>query len=399
MKILQINCVYGVGSTGKITKDIHEGLLQKGYDSVVIYGRQKKVQDTSVYKLCPEWYAKLNNLRSRIDGIMYGGAYISTMAIIRKIKKENPDVVHLQCINGYFCNIFKLLSFLKKQKIKTVLTLHAEFMYTANCGYAGECKQWIEGCAKCPKLREETLSVLFDRTKKSWKKMHDIYRDWNELCIVGCSQWIIDRASNCESLKNKKMLTLHNGIDNNRIFYPRKEAKSYIREKYSIAYDKKIILYVAPVFSKLKGFDFIIDLIKQSSELPFHFILAGDTVEVEYDNVTVVGKIANQEYLSKLYSAADVFVIASRDDNYPTVCLEAISCGTPVIGFDVGGVKETIYSGMGSVVALGDIEAMKNQLIEVTNNILSEETIERARRYHSKERMVSEYEELYNSLI
>lgn len=399
MKILQINCVYGVGSTGKITKDIHESLSRKGYDSVVIYGRQNKVENEYVYKLCPEWYAKLNNLRSRISGIMYGGAYISTMAIKHKIKKENPDIVHIQCINGYFCNIFELLKFLKIEKIKTVLTLHAEFMYTANCGYAGECNQWIEGCKKCPKLREETLSMLFDKTRKSWKKMHQIYSNWDELCIVGCSQWIVNRASNCESLKNKKIVTIHNGIDNDKIFYPQKDARRCIRDKYSIASDKKIILYVAPVFSKLKGFDYIVDLIEQSNNLPFHFILAGDTVELDNDNVTVVGKIADQKYLSQLYSAADAFVISSRDDNYPTVCLEAISCGTPIVGFDVGGVGETIYSGMGGVVPLGDIEAMKNKLLEVTNNKLSEETIEAARKYHSKERMVLEYEKLYSLLI
>ena len=142
MKILQINCVYRKGSTGKITYDLHMELLDAGIESVVCYGRGDRVNASGVYKTCTENYSKLNNAVSRVTGIMYGGCLVSTIKLISIIKKENPDIVHLQCINGHFVNIYRIVRWLKKENIPTVLTLHAEFMYTGGCGYAFDCNQW-----------------------------------------------------------------------------------------------------------------------------------------------------------------------------------------------------------------------------------------------------------------
>ena len=136
MKVLQVNCVYDTGSTGKIMADIHRELGRRGIASVVCYNRGKKVKEPNVYKTCGELYSKCNNLITRFTGIMYGGCWFSTNRLISIIKKEQPDVVHLHCINGYFVNIYRLVQWLKENHIKTVLTLHAEFMYTANCGHA-----------------------------------------------------------------------------------------------------------------------------------------------------------------------------------------------------------------------------------------------------------------------
>ena len=126
MKILQVNCVYNNGSTGKIMHDVHMELVSAGHKSVVCYGRGADTSDENVIKLCSELYAKANNLLSRITGILYGGCLLSTSRLISLIKREKPDVVHLHCINGFFVNIYKLVSWLKNNKIKTVVTLHAE---------------------------------------------------------------------------------------------------------------------------------------------------------------------------------------------------------------------------------------------------------------------------------
>ena len=142
MKVLQVNCVYGKGSTGKITADLHKALLAQGVESVVCYGRGEKVDEPHVYKTCGELYSKMNNLLSRIPGVMYGGCFFSTNRLMGIIKTEKPDVVHLQCINGYFVNIPRLIAWLKRRGIPTVLTLHDEFMFTANCGYALDCEKW-----------------------------------------------------------------------------------------------------------------------------------------------------------------------------------------------------------------------------------------------------------------
>ena len=398
MKILQINCVYGYGSTGKITRDLHYGIQAAGHTSVVIYGRRQKTDEPGVYKLCPEWYAKLTNLRSRVDGMVYGGAYLPTAAIIRRIRKEKPDIVHLQCINGYFCNIFRLLKFLKKQHIPTVLTLHAEFMYTATCGYADTCEQFRDGCKNCPRYKQETHAIV-DRAAAAWKKMHAIYKDWETLTVRGCSDWITRRALSSGEMANRDVKTLHNGIDVEGLFHPDGSAPDAIREKYGIAHDKKLILYVAPEFSDRKGFDLVLELVEKAKDLPFHFLLVGDRANIGASNVTVAGKLSDQKALAMHYAAADVLLITSKQENYPTVCLEAQCCGTAVAGYDIGGVGETIRPGMGGVVPMGDSDAMLKLLQDLTETKPSPEAVDAARSYHSKQRMVADYLALYREIL
>lgn len=118
MKVLQVNCVYGVGSTGKITAEIHSGLQKNGIDSIVCYGRGESTEQIGVYKTCGELYSKINHFYAKLRGQLYGGCFLSTDKLIAIIKREKPDVVHLQCINGYFVNIFKLLGWLKKIILK-----------------------------------------------------------------------------------------------------------------------------------------------------------------------------------------------------------------------------------------------------------------------------------------
>ena len=142
MKVLQINVVYNTGSTGKIMCDIRTVLEEVEIESVICYGRGPSVQEPNVYKTCPELYSKMNNLASRLTGLMYGGCLFSTSRLLSVIRKEKPDVVHLHCLNGYFVNIYRLIAWLNKNRIKTVLTLHAEFMHTANCAHAFDCEKW-----------------------------------------------------------------------------------------------------------------------------------------------------------------------------------------------------------------------------------------------------------------
>ena len=168
---MQINVVNREGSTGKIINDIHNGLLSAGIESIICYGRGKKSEVSGIYKVCGELYAKTNNLGSRITGLAYGGCDVSTKHLISIIQTEKPNVVHLHCLNGHFVNIYRLVERLNRHRLPTVLTLHAEFMHTANCSYAFDCEKWKTGCGNCPCLKEATQSLFFDRTHTSGMKM------------------------------------------------------------------------------------------------------------------------------------------------------------------------------------------------------------------------------------
>ena len=203
MKILQINNVYGEKSTGKLTKLLHDGLLREGHTSLVVYGRGRGAKEAGVIRLCPDWYGKWNSLLSRFTGMPYGGCLLSTLRLMEIIRREKPDVVHLQCINGNFVNIYRLVHWLKEQEIPTIVSLHAEFMYTANCGHAFACEQWQHGCRSCPDVRKATRSLLFDRTARSWERMKNAFAGFEEHCVIcPVSPWTEERAKQFLSLLN-----------------------------------------------------------------------------------------------------------------------------------------------------------------------------------------------------
>ncbi len=399
MRILQINCVYGVGSTGKIVKDIHDGLMCSDIESYVLYGRGSLTKDRNVIKCCTEKYSKINNLLTRIHGYLYGGCFFSTKRVIQLINKIKPDIVHLQCINGYFVNIYRLVEWMKNNKIKAVLTLHAEFMYTGNCGHALDCQKWKTGCGQCPRRYKETKSILLDRTHQSWEKMKKAFDKYDDLVLVAVSDWIKNRAAQSPITKDLKTITIYNGIAVDTFTPHNNEADNYIYEKYRLPKSKKIVLHVTPGFDiQIKGGRYFLELVDSLGD-NYHAVVVGTDVQTNRNNMTTIPFIANQQELAAFYRAASVLVITSVADNYPTVCIEANCCGTPVVGFDVGGVSETIGDEMGEVVPFANIAELKEKVEKWAERSISDERIKERRSYCHSRRMVQEYINLYEDMI
>lgn len=360
MKILQINNLYGTGSTGKITECIHESLLNDNYESIVIYGRGKKIKQKGIYKVGNELYSKFNHFICNITGLMYGFCFFNTNKIISIIKKEKPDVVHLQCINGYFVNIYRLLSFLKKSNIKTVLTLHAEFMYTGNCGHALECDRWLTGCGKCPKLKEKTGSYFLDNTKLSWKKMNNAFEKFDKnLTIVSVSPWLMGRAKMSPLLKDKYHEVILNGLDTD-IFHYYQDAES-IKKKLNIE-NKKVIFHATPSFDNdeknIKGGYYVLKLAEMfSNNDDVIFIVAGPYPSnlIVPKNVILLGKITDQKYLARLYSMSDVTVLTSKRETFSMIVAESLCCGTPIVGFKAGAPELIAINEYSDFVEYGDV--------------------------------------------
>lgn len=372
MRILQVNCVYKTGSTGKITADLHNAFKKKGIESVVCYGRGKRVNEPNVYKTCGELYSKLNNLLSRFTGIMYGGCFFSTNRLISIIKKEKPDIVHLQCINGYFVNIYRIVNWLKKNNIKTVLTLHAEFMFTANCGHSFDCEGWKTGCGKCPKFKAETKSLFFDGTARSFKKMQKAFEGFkNEnLIVASVSPWLMERAKQSPILAGKQHTVVMNGLDTG-VFYPREVGA--VKSELGIA-DEKIIFHVTPNFNNdpdyIKGGYYIIKLAEMLKGENVKIIAAGsypENLKVP-DNILLLGKVSDQNRLAELYSMADITVIASKRETFSMVCAESLCCGTPVAGFKAGGPEAISLDKYSRFVDYGDLKS----LYTAVNDLLRE---------------------------
>ena len=361
MKVLQINCVYNQGSTGKITADLHKALLEQGVESIVCYGRGQKVDEPYVHKTCGELYAKLNNLWSRITGVMYGGCFFSTNRLIGIIKKEKPDVVHLQCINGYFVNIYRLVTWLKKQGIRTVLTLHAEFMHTANCGYALDCEKWKTGCGECPRLKRETKSWFVDGTARSFRKMKRAFDGFDDLVVASVSPWLMERAKQSPILAGKKHCVIQNGLDT-AVFYPREAAG--LKEQYGLG-DKQILFHATAAFNDdpahIKGGHYILRLAEQLKDEPIQIVVAAgeaDPTMTLPSNVTLLGRVADQERLAEWYSVADATVITSSRETFSMICAESLCCGTPMVGFEAGGPESISLPAYSTFVNYGDVAGL-----------------------------------------
>lgn len=401
MKILQVNCVYKRGSTGKIVYDIHRGLQEQGMVSVVCYGRGQKESETNVYKTSSEVLAKFNALRARITGLQYNGSSIATKKLINIIKKEQPDIVHLHCINGYFVNIYRLFDFLKRNKIKTILTLHAEFMYTGSCGHAYECNKWMTGCGNCPQLWNATKSYLFDRTHSAWMKMKNAFEGFDTLKIISVSQWLEDRAEQSTILKGHNFEVVGNGIDTKNVFY--KRPYKHLKERLGLK-DEKILLHVTANFNddieSCKGGYYIIELAKRLINENIKIIVVGarDITMSFLDNIINVGRTNNQKELAAYYSMADLTVLTSKRETFSMPCAESLACGTPVVGFKAGGPEQISLQDYSEFVEHGNIDKLVECLYKwIDRKVkLTDKLTQIASVYYSKENMFEKYLSVYN---
>ena len=382
-------------TTGNITRDLHQALLARGHRSAVLYGRGPLSADPHVARICPSWYGRAQGLTARVAGLPYGRCIRSTRHLLDRIHRIGPDVVHLQCLNGHFCNLYLLLEDLKQSGIPTVLTLHAEFPYTGGCSHAGPCSGWKEHCGVCVRTTPETTCLLGNRTAAGWRRLRGIYEGWNRLTVVGCSRWIARRAAASSALSGIPVTVIANGIDTT-VFRPRRQEAADLHRALSIPPEERVVLFAAPAFSREKGFDLFLELARSCRGLPLRFLAAGGRCTGGPDNLTVLGHVSGREYMAVLYTAADALVLCSRQDNFPTVCLEAAACGTPVVGFSVGGVAETILPGLGTAVPPGDIPSMQRALLELPSPLPA--AVERARVLWDCQRMAEDYLALYRAI-
>ena len=401
MKILQINNFYNYGSTGKIVHDIHTALLERGHESIVCYGRGAGEDGKLIRKVCSEVASKWNNVLSRFTGIMYGGFRRSTEGLKRMILKEQPDVVHLQCLNCFFINIYELVSWLKENHIKAVLTLHAEFMYTANCGHALDCDRWHKGCGNCPRLKKETRSLFLDRTAVSFQKMEAAFRGYEkDLILASVSPWLVKRSKQSPILKAFRNEVVYNGIDT-EVFSPRD--CSYLIQRHGLE-GKKVILHTSAKFTSdpahLKGGYYVIEIAKKMPDVVFLVAGKNEAVGELPNNVILLGQITDQKELADYYTLADGFLLTSKRETFSMPCAESLCCGTPVFGFEAGGPEMISLRDYSSFVPHGDIDGLAGKIRKYFDGpaSLKSKISECAIPVYSKESMVNKYIEIYSQL-
>jgi glycosyltransferase involved in cell wall biosynthesis len=361
MKVLQINSVCGVGSTGRIATDIHQILKEQGHESFIAYGRGEAKNcdnairignDVDVYK-----HVALTRLFDR-HGF---GSKKATIDFIKKIEELDPDVIHLHNIHGYYINIEVLFSYLKRSNKKIVWTLHDCWAFTGHCAYFDYvgCDKWKTGCYNCPQKNKYPQNIFIDSSGVNYEKKKELFTGIKNMTIVTPSKWLAGLVKE-SFLKEYEVKVIHNGIDLN-VFKP--VDGSNFRKKYSIE-DKFVILGVANIWDERKGLKYFIELSKMLDE-NYKIVLVGlneKQLKNLPENIVGIKRTNNLNELVEIYSAADIFVNPTLEDNFPTVNLEALACGTPVITFNTGGSVECVDESCGVIVNKGDIKELQEKI-------------------------------------
>lgn len=391
MKIVQINATCGVGSTGKICVGISEILCEENIENYILYSSRSNGYKFGI-QCSNDNYIKLQALKSKLLGNYGFNSKKETKTIIKELERISPDVVHLHNIHGHDCDIEMLFTYFKKNKTKLIWTFHDCWAFTGYCTYfdMAKCDKWKTECKDC--VQKRSCSVLFDKSNKLYKKKKQLFSGL-DLTIVTPSRWLADMVKQ-SFLADYSVEVINNGIDLD-VFKP---SESDFRKKYGVE-NKKIVLGVAFDWGLRKGLDVFLQLSKRLSCDEYQIVLIGTTDDIDQklpQNIISIHRTQNQQELAEIYSVADIFLNPTREENYPTVNMEALSCGTPVLTFKTGGSPEILDETCGSVVDCDDIDSLEKEIIRICEEKLytKEACIKRSREFDKNERF-KEYVELY----
>lgn len=394
MKIVQINATCGIGSTGKICVGISQLLTENNIENYILYSSKSSGYEQGI-QCSGDIYIKLQALKSRILGNYGFNSHIATKKMITELERIKPHIVHLHNLHGHDCNLEMLFSYFKEKRIKLVWTFHDCWAFTAYCPHFTmvKCNKWMSNCSQCVQRRE--YSFFFDKSVKMFQKKKELFQGL-DLTIITPSKWLADLVKQ-SFLTEYSVKVINNGIDLN-VF---KTYLSDLRKKYGIE-NKKIILGVSFGWNERKGLDVFVELSKRLSE-DYKIVLVGTNEQTDKylpNNILSIHRTNNQQELAEIYSTADVFVNPTREENYPTVNMEAIACGTPVITFKTGGSPEMLDETCGSVVKCDDIESLEKEIIRIcTDKPYSKENCIKKSKEFDKNKRYKEYLELYKSLL
>lgn len=364
MVVFEINAV-PYGSTGRIMFQIADTVKAMGD---VAYTSASFTKSRGEH--FPDTYYRIGGVLGKTEHIILAkltgrhGCYshFATYKLIQKIEQINPDVIHLHNIHGWYLNWKMLFGYLKQTETPVVWTFHDCWPFTGHCAYftSNKCEKWKVKCDECNSYKSYP-GCFFDDSRKQYALKKDCFTGVPNLTIVTPSQWLADLVKQ-SYLKDYNTVVINNGIDL-RKFKPR---TSDFREKYSLA-DKTVLLGVAFDWSPRKGID---DFKQLAEELPAEYaiVLVGvsDVIAKELPKrIISIACTQNQEELAEIYSAADLFVNPTLEDNFPTVNLEALACGTPVITYQTGGSPECLTEKCGKVVPYKNYEALRNTILEM----------------------------------
>jgi glycosyltransferase involved in cell wall biosynthesis len=349
MKVLMINSVCGVRSTGRICTDLANVLEAEGDEAKIAYGRASPPPALQRYavRIGRPGDVCLHGAAARLSDSAGFGSRQATLRLIRQIESYDPDVIHLHNLHGYYLHVGVLFDYLKRCGRRIVWTLHDCWAFTGHCAHftAAHCDRWLDGCGRCPQVRRYPASLI-DRSAENWLRKRDCFTAVPGMTLVTPSDWLkglVERSF----LGQYPVRVIPNGVDLDTFrFRP-----SDFRERQGIG-NQKIVLGCATAWSASKGMDELLRLAEQLGE-EYRLVLVGLTDrQISRLPAGVLGlpRTDSATQLAEIYSAADVFVNAGREETMGMTTVEAMACGTPVVVSALTAVPETVRDCGGLIV-------------------------------------------------
>lgn len=398
---------------------LHEAMLKQGLNSKVLVKRQsqKHIKHSYQFQQPPETYTfsqKIKNKYKQYKNIIKGkdkpidylknapeGFHQFTLPLNKYHIESHPlvqeaEIVHLHWVADFI----NYTSFFKNINKPVVWTMHDMNPFTGGCHYSMDCNKYETLCLNCPQLQGV---VNPDYAYEVQKIKKEALESFNGLHVVTPSQWLSDCSKKSVVLNGKKHYVINNGID--PTIFKRRD-QNYSRDLLGLPLNKKIILFVAGSLTcKPKGYHLLTDAFeKLAVDKDIVLCAIGENkTGITHQNIIELSPINDERLMSCAYSAADVFVTPSLADNYPNTIVEAQLCGTPVIGFPIGGIKEMIEHGISGLVCP---EVKAEKLYDTIIMFLEKESwfdhnliSKKAEIKHKSGLISKKYEELYLSFF
>lgn len=397
-KVLLINVTCGFGSTGRIVTGIYDELTRRGYTCKVAYGRNYAPKGYDAYRIGTEFDVNVHGVLSRITDRHGFYSKKATKELIEEIKEFDPDIIHLHNLHGYYLDVDGLFKYLRESKKQIIWTLHDCWTFTGHCThfeFAG-CNRWKEECGKCVQLREYPKSLVFDSSKKNLSQKRELFSGIPGMKLVTPSKWLKEKVEN-SFMGEYPVAVVPTGIDT-EVFRP---SVSDLKTKYGIK-NKFVILGAANPWRERKGYDEFIKLSEKISD-KYAIVMIGlkdkQIKVLSGKNIIALKRTDSIQEMAAWYSAADAYVNLTFEDTFPTTNIEALSCGTPVVTYRVGGSPESLTTDCGFIIDPSDIDGVINALEKIRKGKdMTEKCLERASLYSAPKRFAQYYCEVYEPL-
>ncbi len=419
MKVLLITKTNSGGGAAVAANRLNRALRRNGVDAKLLVQDLKRAEEGVFAVDYGLWYRFKSFARFALEKLLFlrfekdrlarfafstadTGIDISQHPLV-----QEADILHLHWINQGFLSLDDIDKLMQLGK-PIVWTQHDMWAFTGGCHYVGTCHEFLESCAYCPFLKKPAKN---DLSSQLFAIKRRIYAS-TSISVVACSKWLRTMAQESKLFRSETFYNIPNSIDT---AYYHKIDKTEARRRLGLPNDKKYILFgAANVDDSRKGIRYFVEAmaildenypsLKESIELVFFGKMSAKTKTLFPFKIHGYSFVKDPDTLINLYNAADIYVLPSLQDNLPNTVMEAMACGTPVVGFSIGGVPEMITDRLtGFLAEVKNSMSLATQIYDalfISNlNEIGRNAREKAIAQYSEKAVAASYQKVYQSAL